>query len=59
MLIKKLLKRLIDDRDTKRWFIRTYLPTKNYFTVMNQINRNTEMQDYLKKAIEKYLAEEG
>jgi len=58
MLIKKLLEKLIENRETKNWFIQTYLPGKSYFTVMNQINRNTTLQDYLKEAIKKYLAEE-
>jgi len=57
MLIKKLLEKLKKNRDTKKWWINTYLPTKNYFTVNNQLDRNTALQDYTEKAIKKYLSE--
>ena len=57
MLIKKLLDKLLENRETKKWFINSYLPCKNYFTIMNQINRNSEIQTETEEAIKKYLAE--
>lgn len=57
MLLEKLKEKLLKDRETKKWFINTYLPTKNYFTIMNQINGNAGLQEDTEKAIEKYLNE--
>ena len=57
MIIKKLLKKLTEARESKKWFIETYLPDKSYFTVMNQINRNSTLQPDVEEAIKKYLEE--
>ena len=56
-LLKQLKDKLLKNRDIKKWFIETYLPQKNYFTIMNQINGNAGLQPDTKKAIEKYLSE--
>ena len=57
MLIKKLLKKLDENRESKKWFIEEYLPDKKYFTMMNQINRNSTLQPEVAEAIKKYLEE--
>ena len=58
MIVEKFKTKLKADGRTFAWWIRRNFPNYHYQSIMAQINGFATMQDYLKEAIKKYLAEE-
>ena len=54
-VVEKFKTRIKEDGRSYKWFINRYLSEYNYSSVMNQINGFTKVQNYLEKAIRKYL----
>lgn len=55
LMIDKLRNKLGNEGRSFRWFINNYLKSRNYQTIMAQVNGFTSIQDYTKAGIMEYL----
>jgi hypothetical protein len=57
-MIENFKTKLRVENKTLKWFVQNYLPERNYPTISSQVNGFSNLQDYTKEAIEKYLTKE-
>lgn len=60
-MLEEFRKKIEDAKNRKEYnysmFIQDYLPNHIYATIMNQVSGRATLQEPVKEAIEKYLAE--